>query len=196
MATVLTRTFIILISFCSALSAQTVDDNYAHFKFDSTRHEARQVKADLKNFSTVITIVKDKSVKESDVWFKEIFRNGTSKEKYLGQTNSEFGFYVPSTQPLENCYLLAVCSENNCNFIFLNENGQWFEFPGYYFAVSKDKKFIYTTSESDGDIMISKFNLTKNVVTTKKRINEPNKEIWEGIASKDYYHPLDTDWLR
>jgi len=196
LAALLTRTVLILFGFFGIANAQATDDSFVNFKFDSTKHESRLIKAEMKNFSVVVTIVKDKQIKESNVWFKETLNSGKSKEKYLGQTNSEFGFYAPTTQPLENCYLFAVCSENNCNFIYLNEDGDWFEFPGYYFAISKDRKFIYTTSEADGEIMVSKFDLVNNKVVTKKRINEPNRETWNGIASKDYYRPSSTDWLR
>jgi hypothetical protein len=190
----LTRTVIILFSILGISNAQPVDDSYSDFKFDSARHEVRFIKVELKNFSVVVTIVKDNEIKESDVWFKETLKGGKSKEKYLGQTDSEFGFYTPNPQPLENCYLIAVCTEYNCDFIYLNENGDWFEFPGFYFAISKDKKFIYTTTEAIGELMISKFDLINNKVITRKR----NKigETWDGISNKDYYQPKASDWLR
>ncbi len=191
----LTRIFITLFFFCGTSWAQTVDYSYTTFKFDSTMHTARIIKTELKNFSVEVTIVRDTLLNECDIWLKEIFYNGKSKEKYLGQTNSESGFYIPMIQPLENCYLIAICSENNGNFIYLNEKGEWLEFPGYFFAISKDKKIIYTTTESDGENRISKVNLVKNEVITKSSIHAPKDEIWEGVASKDYYHPLITDWI-
>ncbi len=107
--------------------------------------------------------------------------------KNLGMTWSSGTFGIPTNQPLEKYFVFSYFGEWNGEMTLIDTSGKFISFPGYYWAITSDKKYICTKAiyPSSG-LNISKFNVETGKFETKEWNNELNGEPWEEIQPSDY----------
>ncbi len=77
---------------------------------------------------------------------------GAITEKYVGELDTEQGFYRPLPQPLKDVFIIVECSEYSGNINLITHDGDFISFPGYYFALNREG-FIYSTTSFNGKLL-------------------------------------------
>lgn len=107
--------------------------------------------------------------------------------KNLGMTWSEGRFGIPKTQPIEKYFVFSYFGEWNGEMSLIDTSGKLISFPGYYWAITSDKKYICTKAiYPSSELNITKFNVESGKFITKEWNNELNGEPWEEVQPSDY----------
>ncbi len=124
------------------------------------------------------------------IWLTQKQADSILHYKYLGQTESEYGFYIPSTQPLADCFIIVECNEYNGIIHLIKSNGNWIEIPGYYYMIKDDK--LYTKASGDGIQTVAKYDLTQGILEKKNWNNINGDDPWK---IKGVYNYQNNQWL-
>ncbi|MDX2136109.1 MAG: hypothetical protein SFV52_15095 [Saprospiraceae bacterium] len=159
------------------------------YKFDTvTTHHS--------DFNIYLITAQDKRSLNTDeytkIWFYQTTSDNQIIEKYLGETDAEHGFYIPSMQPLTQYFVLVECGEMNGTVNLIDLHGKWISIPGYYFAVDSAHNAIVTLPSGDGLFTVAKVDLMTKEIETKQ--TNGNENTWLGINA--YYHVTEDDWIK
>ena len=142
-----------------------------------------------------IILIEAKNNQESytgpKIWLQQMIQDSLVHNRYLGQVEDGYGFYLPSKQPSQDHFLLVECKEYNGNVHVINSTGEWFQLPGYYFAT--DNNHLYTKAVGDGDLEVSKVNLETGKIEKKIWNNVNGDDPWEGNHDYNYQN---NNWIK
>ena len=151
--------------------------NYKSFPFQELTIEFVLVKelhsiSDSGDCNIYLTVLKDKKI---------------VIEKSLGTTWTGGTFGIPKTQPTSKYFMFSYFGEWNGEMTLINTTGELITFPGYSWAITKDKKYIFTKANfPDSDLPVSKFNVETGKYITKEWNFSLKGEPWNEVQPSDY----------
>lgn len=172
-------------------------------KFNSLNYPVDKYKIDtmfynFKDTKIYIIKVSDRQIEYGNeeilkIWVQQFDTEKILSEKYMGETDTEHGYYIPQTQPLDNYFILVDCGEHNGIVNLISLDGQWIQLHGYYFSVDKKSNLFFTKAAGDMSQNVSKFDLiTKKII--EKEWNNFYGEPWGDTLQ--YYYTKDKDWIK
>lgn len=107
--------------------------------------------------------------------------------KSLGANNSTGTFGVPDTQATDKYFMFTYSGEWNGEITLIDASGKLITFPGYYWAITQDRKFIVTKAiYPDSELPATKFTIATGKFITKIWHLTKNGEPWNEVQSADY----------
>ena len=182
-----------------SLFGQKTNPGFNPSDYPAREYEVDSIQKIHKDFNVLLIIVKKTRHSDpsdgSKIWLQQFKPGKKISEQYLGETNSEYGFYTPNPQPMDKFFMLVECWEFNGVLHLIGEDGQWIDLPGYYFAYDRGKNLLFTqnTGGSEED-EVAKFDLTTMKVERKIRKQGSDPNLWDG--SQKFYQVANTDWIK
>lgn len=170
------------VGFCQSLNLE--DFKNQNYKIDTIKISTGE--------STIhLFLVNEKTEPEgTKIWLLQKHIDSVLHFKFLGQIESEHGFYIPKIQPLDNYFIIVECSEYNGLIQLIDSKGKWTEMPGYYYALKGD--YLYSKAAGEGKQTVSKYNLTTGVLKTKTWNNIHGSDPWN---IENMYNYEDNIWM-
>ena len=124
---------------------------------------------------------------ECNIFINIMNRDTILYSKSLGRTWTGGTFGVPENQPLEKYFIFAYFGEWNGEITLIDSIGKVTSFPGYYWAITTNKKYILTKANyPNSDLTGSKFKIDSGELITKDWNIGLKGEPWEEIDPLEY----------
>ncbi len=187
--------FFLLTVWCFSTSGQNTQFDPNDFPADKYLIDTTSVSMGECTLTIITTsLIERDPFKGTNIWLLRQFSDGSMASTYLGETNSEYGFYAPEPQPLTNFYILVEDREGSGIIHLIDSKGQWKKIEGNTFSFNDQTNTLATKNSGDGDHKLSKLSLVSMEVEVKTWNNGNRVEPWEGF--KNYYQPTANDWLK
>ena len=185
--------FFLLTTLCFSASGQgpKFDPN----SFPTKKFSVDTLTTEMSNRQVIIIKVnpRKKQFEGTKIWLHQIWKD-TKKETYVGETDTELGWYVPNPQPFENIFVLVKDTEHSGTVMMIHEGGRMSMLGGNRFAIDNKTDMIATKASGDGQQFIGTMNLKTMNAVRKDWNNGNNAEPWGDRY--EYYQPTDNDWLK
>ena len=108
-------------------------------------------------------------------------------QKSVGDTWLEGLYAIPTIQPLDKYFMINYYGEWGGEITLIDSLGKIITFPGYKWAVTKDKKYIFTKANyPDSELPAIKFDVETGKYITKNWHLSLQGEPWSEIETNEY----------
>jgi len=108
-------------------------------------------------------------------------------QKSIGSTWTGGIYGIPKTQPIDDYFMFSYFGEWSGEITLIDTSGKLISFPGYYWAISKDKKHIFTKAiYPNSDLPATKFDVETGIYITKYWMLGLKGEPWNEVQPSDY----------
>lgn len=149
-----------------------------------------------------VTLIQVKDIKDSPVqglggycraWLQVRKGKELLEEKYYDDIyplGGKYGLFVPHIQPSHNYFIVVALGSYNGRLLLINRKGQILDLMGGRFFVTSDRRFIFSTRDSDLS-GLTVFDLVHGEVVYSAEIT-PDVQDWH--QSKLGYFFTESDW--